>query len=447
MSGLFAKYTIPGPRYTSYPTVPYWSRSPSEEEWLSHLDQSLQTSRGAALYVHIPFCRSLCTYCGCNTKISRSRQAVEPYIKALIKEWKLYQSRLQFKTYPLAELHLGGGTPTYLDADELKRLLGALLEEVTPVKDAEYSIEVDPRVTHDAHLIALQSLGFKRMSLGVQDFDPLVQKIVNREQSFEEVERLTKQARLHGFTSINYDLIYGLPLQTLDSIHATMKQVRELRPDRIAFYAYAHVPWIKPGQRKFTEADLPMGAVKRGLYEVGRSLLLEAGYQEIGMDHFALPTDGLAMAARERRLHRNFMGYTVQSVTPLLGLGVSSISDSWTAFAQNEKRVERYMQVVEEGRLPLFRGHVLNEEDLRIRGHILKLMTQFETQLESDEDPFLNEVPKRLHELQLDGCVEWNRKQLRVTEEGKPFLRNICMAFDAALLRKAPETRLFSQTI
>jgi oxygen-independent coproporphyrinogen-3 oxidase len=317
------------------------------------------------------------------------------------------------------------------------------------VANSEFGLEADPRVTTEEQLRALAALGFTRLSLGIQDFDPRVQDIVNRVQSEEQVRVLTEQARALGFTSINYDLIYGLPLQTLASIEQTLAAIQRLRPDRIAFYAYAHVPWIKPSQRRFTEEDLPTGDAKRALYERGRDILEVAGYREIGMDHFALETDSLWHAAQHGELHRNFMGYTSRRVSPLIGLGVSSIGDAWTAFAQNEKAIEPYTERVRRGELPILRGHVLDEEDLALRHHILDLMCQFRTHWRGEPGAadYLRSVPERLQELAADELVKLDDSGCEVTDRGRTFIRNVCMAFDARLARKAPETQLFSRTV
>jgi oxygen-independent coproporphyrinogen-3 oxidase len=460
LSALIRKYNVPGPRYTSYPTVPYWERSPSQAEWLGALRAELEgkrsgtgisgtTAASAAVYVHVPFCRSLCTYCGCNVRITRNRAIALPYLEAVLEEWRLYLRGLGRDRLPLSEIHLGGGTPTFLNPEEIEFLLRGLLAHADVAPDAEFSIEADPRVTDEAQLETLSALGFRRLSLGIQDFDPRVQDIVNRVQSEEQVRVLTEQARALGFTSINYDLIYGLPLQTLDSIEQTLAAVQRLRPDRIAFYAYAHVPWIKPSQRRFTEEDLPRGDAKRALYERGRDILESAGYREIGMDHFALESDSLWRAARTGELHRNFMGYTTRRVSPLIGLGVSSIGDAWTAFAQNEKAIEPYQERVRRGELPILRGHLLDEEDLVLRRHILDLMTRFHTRWAriAGENDYLVTIPERLSELAADELVRVDASGCEVTDRGRIFIRNVCMAFDARLARKAPETQLFSRTV
>jgi oxygen-independent coproporphyrinogen-3 oxidase len=451
-SELLKKYNVPGPRYTSYPTVPYWSVNPTPEQWIQSVGQALDESEkqgiGAALYLHIPFCQSLCTYCGCNTRITRNHAVGQPYIETVIKEWDLYRAQLK-RTIPIQEMHLGGGTPTFLAPSELTILIQGILKTARVLPGAEFSVEADPRVTSREHLETLARLGFKRLSLGIQDFDPRVQDIVHRVQSVEQVREVTVNARELGYTSINYDLIYGLPLQTRESIQKTIDAVRELRPDRIAFYSYAHVPWIKPGQRRFTEADLPSGDEKRALYELGRRMLEEVGYREVGMDHFALESDSLWKASIDGLLHRNFMGYTSKQVSPLIGLGVSSIGDSWTAFAQNEKVLETYQARVQKGEIPILRGHVLDSEDRVIRRHVLNLMTRMKTDWSdpSLKTEYLNEVPAQLEEFARDGLLEVTDSSCVVNEKGRPFLRNICMAFDARLRRQAPTTQLFSKTI
>lgn len=454
ISHLLKKYDVPGPRYTSYPTILHWDVNPTVDKWIASVSESLDLTErhatGAAIYVHIPFCRSLCTYCGCNSRITCNTSVARPYVKTVLKEWELYRERLnRSRPIPLTELHLGGGTPTFLSAAELEELVGGILEYVRQTPDAEFSVESDPRVTQPDHLAVLYRLGFRRLSLGIQDFDPKVQAAVNRIQSEEQVKTVTEAAREFGFTSINYDLIYGLPFQTQESVRQTVQAVTRLRPDRIAFYSYAHVPWVKPGQRHFTEDDLPSGDEKRALYEFGRGMLEEAGYREVGMDHFALESDSLWRASTRGTLHRNFMGYTRRLVSPLIGLGVSSISDSWDVFVQNEKQVERYEKLVTKGEIPIFRGHQLNDEDQILRRHILNLMSRFETSWDSLAVyvPYLDTVAEKLEQPIRDGLVKLQGKHCKITSNGKAFLRNICMAFDARLERAAPQTQLFSRTI
>ena len=451
---LYKKYNVAGPRYTSYPTVPYWDASPTTDQWINSLKDALAKAQvdntGAAIYVHIPFCESLCTYCGCNTRITRNHGVSAPYTQTVLQEFDLYREKLGLTgKLKLSELHLGGGTPTFFSPVELTHLLGGLFEHCEIHSDYEFSIEVDPRVTSREHLEVLKKFHFKRISLGIQDFDPKVQDIVHRVQSVEQVRKITDDARALGFTSINYDLIYGLPLQTIQSVEQTIEHVIDLKPDRIAFYGYAHVPWIKASQRRFTEADLPSGDEKRALYERGRELLEGAGYIEIGMDHFALKTDSLSHATATNTLHRNFMGYTARNVSPILALGVSAIGDAWTSFAQNEKLLEIYVEKVNQKELPITRGHLLNDEDLILRQHILNLMTKMKTDWSQtrDQTSILSTVAEKLSEMEKDGLVKLTATSCEVTETGRAFLRNVCMAFDARLIRKAPDTKLFSQTV
>jgi oxygen-independent coproporphyrinogen III oxidase len=446
---LLAKYDVPGPRYTSYPTVPYWTTPPSTDEWLQHLSAAIQRSatagEGASIYLHVPFCRSLCHYCGCNTFVTRDRSVSDPYIDGLLTEWRLYTQRLG--KVKVNEVHLGGGTPTFLAAAQLERLLTGLFAMADVADDAERSIEVDPRTTTRDQLEVLAKLGFRRISLGIQDFDETVQRAVNRLQTVEQVRTVTEHARALGFTSVNYDLIYGLPKQVLASVQRTIETVKALRPDRIAFYGYAHVPWMKKVQRTFEDSDVPGGTLKRQLYEAGRDALEAAGYREIGLDHFALEQDGLWKAAGEKRLHRNFMGYTERRTMPIFGLGVSSIGDTWTAYAQNEKTLEAWSARLDRGELPIARGHVLTEEDQVLRRHILAVMTQFDTDWSNDRVGYLSDVPAKLDEMARDGLVTLRHGGVQVTDAGKPFVRNVCMALDARLARQAPDKPIFSRTV
>jgi oxygen-independent coproporphyrinogen-3 oxidase len=446
---LIGKYDIAGPRYTSYPTVPYWDHTPSAQQWIEHIARSLAAPDASpALYVHIPFCHALCTFCGCNTRITRSHSIVAPYIQALLTELDLYLQRLGRSRLEFGELQLGGGTPTFLTVDELDALLSGLYQRARPGSAAIASVEIDPRVTNREQLALLARFGFRFLSLGVQDVDPRVQDIVNRVQSEAQVRDITEAARVLGFESISYDLIYGLPLQTRASIDATMDALARLQPDRVALYAYAHVPWIKPGQRRFTDSDLPEGDEKRELYERARERLETQGYREVGLDYFALEGDGLWQAQRAGTLHRNFMGYTTARSRPVIGLGVSSIGDAGDAFAQNEKDLQRYHERVANGELPLQRGHLLDAEDQILRRHILRLMTQLVTRWDqaADYTPYLATIGARLGEQQADGLVQLENQQCRITERGRPYLRNICMAFDARLLRRLPDKLLFSRT-
>lgn len=446
---LFAKYDVAAPRYTSYPTVPYWADAAfSPTKWLSHVQNAFATDPYISLYIHLPFCESLCTYCGCNKHITKNHAVEHPYIASVLWEWQMYRQALPGKPV-LRELHLGGGTPTFFHPDNLRFLLENILQDVEVPEHHDFGFEAHPWSTTKEHLKTLYDLGLRRISIGVQDFDEDLMKLVNRRQTVESVERCTREARAIGYESVNYDLIFGLPKQTLAHIRTDAEHIARLRPDRIAFYSYAHVPWLKRSQCAYSEDDLPVGSEKRKLYEAGRAWFEAEGYGEIGMDHFALPHDSLFKAMRDGTLHRNFMGYTPYKTRLMIGLGASAIGDTWDAFAQNEKSIADYQRVVNEGRLPVFRGHRLTNEDQRMRRHILRLMTRFETSWTPAEqdDELLGAALTRLEPFIADGLVETEPFRVRVTPEGRNFLRNICMAFDAHYWRKQPAGNLFSQAV
>lgn len=446
MSELFTKYDIPAPRYTSYPTVPYWEQAPEAAVWIQHLTETLRSSDSSwSMYLHTPFCESLCTFCGCNTIITKDHKRSEPYVDLLLAEWKIYLQKVpHLKTRPLKHMHIGGGTPTFLSADELTRLLKGILADVQLDTHFEGSIEVDPRRTKEEQLVALKKIGFDRISLGVQDFNSEVQRLVNRIQPYDITAGLTQKARDLGFTSVNFDLIYGLAKQTPESMKDTIEKTIQLRPDRIALYSFALVPWIKPAQRLFKDEDLPVGKEKRDLYELSRAMLLEAGYVEVGMDHFALPTDLLSKALKEKKLHRNFMGYTDQKTDVLLGLGVSSISETPQSFHQNEKILAVYQQKIQAGEIATHRGHVLTTEDQQRRRQILDFMTNGEVELNQDQIAGAREF---LKEMLNDGLVKVETNTLKLLDAGKPFLRNACLFFDERLKRQKPNTQVFSKSI
>jgi len=448
---LLQKYNVPGPRYTSYPTVPYWEEDNfTLDAWKASVKTAFEKSNpkeGISLYLHLPFCERLCTYCGCNTRITINHEVEKSYIEALLKEWDLYLELFGEKPC-LRELHLGGGTPTFFDAQNLHKLLSSIFEKSIVCEDAHFSFEAHPHNTTPQHLKTLFDLGFRRISLGIQDFDAEVQKTINRIQTFEEVKEITTLARKIGYTSVNFDLIYGLPKQTQHTIQDTFEKVNLLKPDRIAFYSYAHVPWLRPAQKSL-EQYLPEDKAKRQFYELGKGLLEKAGYVEIGMDHFALPDEELTKAYQEGFLHRNFMGYTTTATELLIGLGASSIGDAWTAMGQNYKSVEGYKKAVNSGRFPIYRGHLLSEEDLILRRHILNLMCLFETEWHSPDTQCatIYQALEKLTEMEQDGLLKVQPFKLTVSEIGKAFIRNICMAFDARMLAKQPQTTIFSKTV
>ena len=452
-TSLIQKYNVPGPRYTSYPTVPYWDESDFNTElWIASLKKSFEESNatdGISLYIHLPFCESMCTFCGCNKRITKNHEVEHPYIQALLKEWVLYCKVLGEKPI-IKEIHLGGGTPTFFSTKNLEDLINGIFCYATKASGFEGSFEGHPNNTKYAHLQKLFDLGFRSVSFGVQDYSEKVQKAIHREQPFHNVAKVTFWAKEIGYTSVGHDIIFGLPFQTVDDVIDTIEKTNSLQPDRLAFYSYAHVPWIKGnGQRGFKDNDVPKDDAKRKLYEIGKQLLFENNYHEIGLDHFALETDRLFKAFENGKLHRNFMGYSASKTHLMIGLGVSSISDSWTCFAQNVKNLEDYYQMLEWNNLPIFRGHLLTKEDLIIRKHILNLMCQFETFWE-DKSMHFKEVPEVLNQLQEmknDGLVTFKKNGIKVTPAGKPFVRNICMALDLRLKRKTPPTELFSMTI
>ena len=445
-SALIAKYDVPVPRYTSYPTVPYWENNITSDSWLSSVNTTLKPDDAAwALYLHIPYCETLCTFCGCNTVITKDHKKENNYVDLILREWALYKEKAPaLMQRKLKHLHLGGGTPTFLSAENLTALLKPLLADA--VRDAEFeaSIEVDPRRTDFKQLAALYELGFRRVSMGVQDFNYEVQRLVNRIQPYDITEKLVTESRRLGYTSVNFDLIYGLAGQTPASFADTIEKTIQLAPDRIALYSFALVPWIKPQHRLFKDEDLPVGHAKRALYEMAREELLAFGYVEIGMDHFALKNDGLSLAAKSGTLHRNFMGYTDKKSDLLLGLGVSSISESQDHFHQNEKLLPAYEEALNKGRIPTHRGHLLNESDLYNRKNILQLITTYKIPLNhegaADAREFLKEP---LH----DGLVKIEDDQLTVTEQGKPFIRNICAVFDKRMRSRNPGQKVFSSSI
>ncbi|MFH6602529.1 oxygen-independent coproporphyrinogen III oxidase [Maribacter algicola] len=453
MCSLVQKYNIPGPRYTSYPTVPYWNMETfSGRKWKSTVQQSFNegnASEGISLYIHLPFCESMCTFCGCHKRITKRHDVESPYITSVLKEWRLYCDL--FETRPrIKELHLGGGTPTFFSPDNLKRLINGIFRNADHADNYEFSFEGHPNNTSREHLQTLYDVGFRRVSFGVQDYNEFVQRAIHRVQPFEKVKEVTDWAREIGYTSIGHDIIFGLPFQKMEHVEQTILKTKDLMPDRLAFYSYAHVPWLKGnGQRGYKDTDLPTGEEKRAQYEKGKRLLAEVGYHEIGMDHFSLSGDTLYKSMQSGALHRNFMGYTASKTQLMIGLGASSISDSWYSFAQNVKSIEEYQHLVENDIIPIYRGHILTSEDQVVRKHILNLMCHFESSWAGQDMYFdkLNEVKDRLREMETDGLVVVSENHIDVTEKGRPFIRNICMAFDVLLHRNKPETQLFSMTV
>jgi len=453
VNSLIQKYNVPGPRYTSYPTVPYWEEQNfSLEQWKQTLKKSFDESNqseGISLYIHLPFCESLCTFCGCHKRVTKKHEMEQPYIQAVLKEWDLYCELLQEKPI-IKEIHLGGGTPTFFSMAHLAQLIQGILAKADVPPVHEFSFEGHPNNTMREHLQGLYDLGFRRVSYGVQDYNETVQKAIHRIQPYENVKQVTEWAREIGYESISHDLVFGLPFQSLEDVLNTIEQTNSLLPDRLALYSYAHVPWIKGnGQRGFKDADVPKDAIKRECYEEGKKKLLAHGYHEIGMDHFALEKDAMYQSFQAGTLHRNFMGYTASKTQVMIGLGISSISDSWYSFAQNVKTIEEYYECLARNEIPVFKGHVLNQEDLIIRQHILNLMCSFSTSWGNPElrFPEIDEVLEQLEEMEQDGLIQFSDSSVTILEKGKPFVRNICMAFDLRLKQRVPENRIFSMTI
>lgn len=450
LSDLIRKYDVPGPRYTSYPTVPAWKGLPEGiDSWKAALQESLlRSNEGVSIYLHIPFCRSLCAFCGCTKVITRDRELGPRLIRAIHRELSLYAAMLP-RGLPLRELHLGGGTPTWLDHKELGELLHPFLSGPIFERDKKtaLSIEIDPRTVAVEHIDLFKELNFSRVSIGVQDFNPEVMKIIHREQSAELVASVVKQLRSRGIHGLNFDLVYGLPKQTPQSVAESLRQVLDLKPDRVAFYSYAHVPWMRPAQKLLEPHGLPCGAEKRALYEAGREIFEAFGYKEIGMDHFALPSDELHQASLDGRLHRNFMGYTVRRSNVLLGFGPSSLSDCGDAFAQNEKNVSNYFESVERGRLPVVHGHVLNPEEQMRRRLVLDISCRLGADLKSYQ--LASAEIERLAALEKDGLIKISESAIKVTSLGRIFLRNICMALDPNMHDQIskPTVPLFSRSI
>jgi oxygen-independent coproporphyrinogen-3 oxidase len=418
----------------------HWGAAPAELDWTTGLAEVLQQpATRCGIYVHVPFCQSLCTFCGCNMRLARNHALAGPYVTTLLQEFALYRQRLALAQLTLGELHLGGGSPTYLPADVLDRLLDGILQHCSIGAGADLAIEVDPRNTTREQLQVLRRHGFNRLSIGVQDFDARVLEIVNRVQTEDEVRRVVDTARELGFTSLSFDLIHGLPLQTADSLRATFDIVDSLQPDRISFLPYAHVPWIKQSQRRYTEADLPESGTRQQLYVLGRERMGAAGMVEIGMDQYAQREEPLARALRAGSLSRNFMGFSASTTDVLIGLGVSAIGDNRRAYAQNEKNLQQYEGRVLAGSLPLQRGQSLSGEDLRIRELLWHLLTTSRAKLAAEvlAAHWWPATRTALQDLQRDGLLQLTDDAIQVTQLGRAFLRQIGMAFDL-YLRQTP---------
>jgi oxygen-independent coproporphyrinogen-3 oxidase len=437
---LLRKYDVPGPRYTSYPTADRFVEAFAAGDYERALAQRAgEAARPLALYVHIPFCESLCYYCACNKIITRHHERAAPYLEYLAKEVALH-ARILGTGQPVSQLHLGGGTPTFLSDDELRQLMALLRRNFAIAPGAECSIEIDPRTIDGDRLRVLAQLGFNRLSFGVQDFDPAVQKAVHRVQPYEQVEALMQEARAIGFESINVDLIYGLPKQTAESFARTLAQVTQLRPDRIALYGYAHLPERFKPQRRIVAVELPGAAAKIDLLSQALGSFLGAGYDYIGMDHFALPNDSLAVARRQGRLHRNFQGYSTHADCDLVGLGVSAIGKVGATYSQNAKSMEEYCDALDQGRLPVVRGLALSRDDLTRRAVVMALMCQGRLDFEAIEAAWLLDFRgyfaaelEQMRSLEEQGLVILEPGAIQVTAQGWYFVRAVAMVFDRYL--------------
>ncbi|MBI5546148.1 MAG: oxygen-independent coproporphyrinogen III oxidase [Deltaproteobacteria bacterium] len=443
---LVRRYDLSAPRYTSYPTAPEWRPDFGPEAYAGTLEQAGREEPAApfSLYVHLPFCREMCTYCGCNVVVTRDSSKADEYLDHLLLEMDLASAKLGERRR-LAQIHWGGGTPTFLTPVQIERLWKAITDRFSVEPGAEVAIEIDPVVTTVEQLALLRRLGFNRLSMGVQDFDPKVQQAVNRIQRAQDTATLVDQARGLGFSGVNFDLIYGLPFQTKESWGRTLERVLEIRPDRLAVYSFAYVPDMKPHQRKIDRAWLPMGMPKLGLFLQAYRSFLGAGYQAIGMDHFALPDDELSRAQRRRALGRNFQGYTVTAAKDSIAFGITGISDVMGAFAQNAHLLKAYYAAIHAGRFGTERGIETSADDRRRRQVITQLMCNFWVDLGSDAY-FAKEL-ERLRAFEKDGLLVIDGTQVELTPLGRLFVRNVASTFDAYLSKEGKDRPTFSRTV
>jgi oxygen-independent coproporphyrinogen III oxidase len=447
------KYNRPGPRYTSYPTAPVWKEDFGPDDLEKYYARAEELETPLSLYMHLPFCESLCLFCACTVSIQKDKKVTIPYLAALKREVE-HVGRLISKKRPVIQFHWGGGTPTYLTPAQMEDLFGYTRERFSFAPDAEIGIEVDPRVTSRAHLEALRRLGFNRLSMGIQDFEPKVQQTIHRVQPYEMTRDLILAARELGFKSISVDLICGLPHQTAASFVATIEQVLTLAPDRVAMFSYAHVPWLKKQQGSF-ETHLPEGREKFQIFRAGLEKFLNAGYLYIGMDHFARPADELAVAQQNRTLHRNFMGYTTKAGADLYGMGVSAISSIGAAYAQNRREVPAYESAVTDRGIATMRGYRLSDDDRlrravigRLLCHALIPKQEIEREFSISFDEYFAAELERLEEPCAEGLVAVDPGEIRVTAFGRIFIRNVAMIFDRYLREQQMDQRpLFSKTL
>ncbi|MEO1766067.1 oxygen-independent coproporphyrinogen III oxidase [Thiobacter aerophilum] len=449
---LLEKYSKPGPRYTSYPTAPYFTEAFGEREWREEIARTRDDGRGLSLYIHIPFCDTLCYYCGCNMVATHDYAKASRYLDVLEQEVDRVATLLS-PTRQVEQLHWGGGTPTYLHPDDIRRLAAHLRSRFRFAEEVEAGCEVDPRELTRDHVTALREAGFNRLSLGVQDLDERVQRAVNRVQPEALVREVYGWMREAGFASINMDLMVGLPHQTVESFAATLDKVIDMGPDRLAVFSYAHVPWLKKHQKLISEADLPDFPTRIRLQQLMLERLTAAGYVYIGMDHFARPGDELVKAQATHTLHRNFQGYTTHKDCDIYAFGVSAISQTEEVYVQNCKRLVDYQARIEAGRLAVERGVRVTRDDRIRRDAILSLMcdlaldrSALAEQWGIDFDAYFADSLQELSKLAADGLVELTSDMIRVTELGRIFLRNIAMCFDAYLKQPLAQPR-YSRTV
>ena len=439
---LIKRYDKAGPRYTSYPTAVQFTESFNSKAYAGYARQSNEPiPRPLSLYFHIPFCSTLCFYCACNKFITKKKEHGAPYLDRLFREIEM-QGRLYDQDRRVEQFHLGGGTPTFLSMEQLSELLRVAGRHFTLLDDdrRDFSIEVDPRTITAGSVEELKQIGFNRISLGVQDFDLEVQKAINRVQSFEQTKAVIGMSRENGFKSISIDLIYGLPRQSKETFKRTLERVKELRPDRVSLFNYAHLPELFKPQRRIDINELPSSSEKLNIFQYSLEYLIEMGYIYIGMDHFALPEDPLAISQSKGNLYRNFQGYSTHSECDIIGFGLSSIGQVADSFSQNEKNLDKYYQAIESGQLPIVKGLIINQDDKIRRDLIMELICHFEVNISSLEKrysiKFANYFAsslEKLSEMQNDGLVELKTDSIKVKDKGKLLIRNICMLFDSYL--------------
>jgi len=452
---IIKKYDKAGPRYTSYPTAPMFHTGIGAAEYRETLARVAGDDAPLSLYIHIPFCNTVCYYCGCNKIVTKQYERAEPYLELLLKEIDMAADAMGDTRRPVTQLHFGGGTPTFMNNDQMRTIMNKLRSRFNfvPTDEGEFSIEIDPRECDENTVAVLEEIGLNRMSMGVQDFDPIVQKAVNRIQSKEETMRVLSEARAHGFESMNIDLMYGLPHQTVETFDATLDTIIEFSPDRIALFNYAHLPHMFMPQRRIDESALPSAQEKLNILEHSINKLLDAGYVFIGMDHFAKPDDELTIAQQEGKLYRNFQGYSTQADCDLIGLGVTSIGYVGGGFFQNAREMDPYTEATEADEFSVFRGYILSDEDHLRRQVIMRLMcdfaldySQFEAEFGIDFKAHFADGIADLAEMEADNLVELSDDGLTVLPAGRLLIRNVAMVFDE-YLQKKKESSNFSKTI